>query len=107
MGGLTILFVAASFLPSLVAGGKYQVALYKDRLEAHSPDWTFERGFTVALAEIKALVFRKNYDGPDIHEVHTRAGQVFRIDSSCGAKLFDAFHRLHPEVPIERRRPGA
>jgi hypothetical protein len=110
IGGINLVFCVAVFVPLVVRGGTYRVAIKGDCLRVDSPHRIFGRSFEVALPAVARLVVRKNDDGPDGHEVHTRTGQVFELDACFtgkhhlpAEKLFEAIRRLHPQIPVEEQ----
>ncbi len=98
----TLLFLGAWFGVAAVRGGVYRVEVRCGRLRVDSPSRrVFGPSFEVDLGAIKRLVVRLNGDWPDEYEVRTPAC-AFRVDSVCGAGLFDAIRRVRPDIPYER-----
>jgi hypothetical protein len=100
---LTVAIIAAQVVPMIVRGGKYRVLVEGQWLRAESPNPALGPSFAVPLSAISKLIVRAGADGPDSYEVHTDQGESFLLGRGIGEGVFQALHRLHPEIPIERR----
>jgi hypothetical protein len=101
---LTVIIIGATLGPLLVRGGAYRVVVQDDWLRVESPHHSLGPSFAVALSSVVRLVTGASYDGPDYYQVHTRTGQAFPLEHGFGEAVFEAIRRLHPEVPVERRK---
>jgi len=94
-----LLFLGVWFGPAAVRGGVYRAEVRGGRVRVDSPSRrVFGPSIDVDLAEIERLVIRVHYDPPNEYELWTAAG-AYRVDSICGADLFDAIRRVRPDVP--------